>query len=81
MLAGQSNIVRTCAPRKSGAYHFSAPRCAFIGIIFGVVYWQTGNLLTAIIAHVPYDIWALRYLNREMHRLGLFDKPDWAARR
>lgn len=46
-----------------------------IGLLFGVVFWQTGSLLAVIIAHVIYDIWALRYLNREMHRLGLFDEP------
>lgn len=50
-----------------------------IGAVFGVVYWQTGSLLTVMIAHVLYDIWALRYLNREMHRLGLFDEPDPAS--
>ena len=46
-----------------------------IGLIFGAVYWYTGSLLGVIIAHVLYDIWALRYLTREMHRLGLFDEP------
>lgn len=44
-----------------------------IGIIFGIVYWLTGSLLAVMIGHVLYDVWALRYLNREMHRLGLFD--------
>jgi len=44
-----------------------------IGILFGVVYWQTGSLLTVMIGHVLYDVWALRYLNREMHRLNLFE--------
>lgn len=42
-----------------------------IGVIFGVVYWQTGSLLTVMIAHALYDIWALRYLHREFVRLGL----------
>lgn len=46
-----------------------------IGAIFGVFYWQTGSLLAAMIGHALYDIWALRYLHREMHRLGLFDAP------
>lgn len=46
-----------------------------IGVIFGAVYWYTGSLLAVIIAHILYDIWALRYLNREMHRLRLFDEP------
>lgn len=43
-----------------------------IGVVFGIVYWQTRSLLAVMIAHVLYDIWALRYLNREMHRMGLF---------
>lgn len=47
-----------------------------IGLVFGLVYWQTGSLLAVIIAHVLYDIWALRYLNREMHRLGLFEETE-----
>ncbi len=47
-----------------------------IGLVFGAVYWQTGSLLVVIVAHVVYDIWALRYLNREMHRLGLFEEPQ-----
>lgn len=47
-----------------------------IGVLFGVVYWYTGSLLAVMIAHVIYDVWALRYLNREMHRLGLFDEAD-----
>lgn len=42
-----------------------------IGVMFGVVYWQTGSLLTVMIAHALYDIWALRYLHREFVRLGL----------
>ncbi len=47
-----------------------------IGLMFGVAYWLTDSLLAVIIAHVLYDVWALRYLNREMHRLGLFDTPE-----
>lgn len=46
-----------------------------IGVLFGVVYWLSGSLLAVMIAHVIYDIWALRYLNRAMHRLNLFDDP------
>lgn len=46
-----------------------------IGVLFGIVYWQTSSLLAVVIAHVLYDIWALRYLNRETHRLSLFDDP------
>lgn len=50
-----------------------------IGILFGAVYWQTGSLLAVMIAHVLYDVWALRHLNREMHRLGLFETPPTAS--
>lgn len=61
------------------AMHFAQPLILallfVIGLAFGVVYWQTGSLLAVMIAHVLYDIWALRYLNREMQRLGLFDDP------
>lgn len=46
-----------------------------IGVLFGLVYWSTGSALAVMIAHVLYDVWALRYLNREMHRLGLFEDP------
>jgi uncharacterized protein len=46
-----------------------------IGVLFGVAYHESGSLLAVMIAHVLYDVWALRYLNREMHRLGLFDEP------
>lgn len=51
-----------------------------IGVLFGVVYWYTGSALAVMIAHVLYDVWALRYLNREMHRLNLFDEPGPLAK-
>ena len=64
------------------ALHLATPLITvlllFIGIIFGIVYWITGSLLTVMIGHVLYDVWALRYLNREMHRLNLFEPPDAA---
>jgi hypothetical protein len=41
-----------------------------IGVIFGVVYWWTGSLMTAMIGHAVYDVWALHVLHRELHRLG-----------
>lgn len=47
-----------------------------IGVMFGVVYWQTGSLLTVMIAHALYDIWALRYLHRAFVRLGLVQAPQ-----
>ena len=42
-----------------------------VGAIFGTIYWLTGSLLTVMIGHTLYDIWALRYLHREFVRLGL----------
>ncbi|MFA9199684.1 MAG: lysostaphin resistance A-like protein [Cypionkella sp.] len=50
-----------------------------IGVIFGIVYWWTGSLLTVVIGHVLYDIWALRVLHRELVRLGHSDTPPAAA--
>jgi uncharacterized protein len=42
-----------------------------VGALFGVVFWLTGSLFAVMLAHVLYDIWALRYLHREFVRLGL----------
>ena len=50
-----------------------------IGLIFGVVYWWTGSLLTVVIAHTIYDIWALRVLHRELARLGLLAREEPSA--
>jgi uncharacterized protein len=48
-----------------------------IGVLFGVVYWWTESLLTVMIAHTLYDIWALAVLRRELVRLGyLSEKPE-----
>lgn len=62
------------------AMHFGKPLITallfVIGAVFGVVYWQTGSLLTVMIAHVLYDIWALRHVHSEMLRLGLIDPQD-----
>lgn len=44
-----------------------------IGVLFGLVYWQTGSLLAVMIGHVLYDIWALRYLHDSFLRLGLLE--------
>ena len=62
------------------AVHFAKPVVAaiifVIGALFGVVYWQTGSLLTVMIGHALYDVFALWYVQREMHRLGLIDARD-----
>lgn len=50
-----------------------------IGIVFGVVYWWTGSLLTAMVGHAIYDVWALRTLHHEMTRLGYFTPTETAS--
>lgn len=51
-----------------------------IGCLFGIVYWWTGSLLIVAIGHAIYDVWALRYLQSELLRLGLIgsDVPPLA---
>lgn len=44
-----------------------------IGILFGVIYEATGSLLIVMIGHAVYDIFALAYLQDELHRLRVFD--------
>ena len=46
-----------------------------IGCLFGAIYWQTGSLLIVITGHAVYDVYALWSLQKEMHRLGVFDEP------
>lgn len=41
-----------------------------VGVIMGLVYWWTGSLLTVMIGHALYDVWALRRLHLEFIRLG-----------
>ncbi len=48
-----------------------------IGVLFGVVYFYTGSLLTVILAHALYDVFALAYLQRRLHQIGYFS--DHAA--
>ena len=58
--------------------HFAQPFISalifVIGCLFGVVYWQTGSLLTVMVAHAVYDVYALWALQRAMHRFGVFDE-------
>ena len=55
--------------------HFGKPLIMalifLIGALFGVVYAVTGSLLTVMIAHAVYDVFALKYLFAEMRRLEL----------
>lgn len=44
-----------------------------IGCTFGVFYVALDSLLAVMIAHTLYDVWAIWYVQNEMHRLGVFD--------
>lgn len=46
-----------------------------IGVVFGAIYWLTGSLLIVIVGHTLYDVFALWYLQRELHRMGFFNPP------
>jgi membrane protease YdiL (CAAX protease family) len=57
--------------------HWAKPLVAFliavIGLIFAGAYLATGSLLAVMIGHAVYDVWALWFLQEEMHRLRVFD--------
>jgi len=57
--------------------HFAQPLNSalifIIGCLFGMVYWSTASLLTVIIAHAVYDVYALWALQKAMHEFGVFD--------
>ena len=70
--------------------HFAKPLnsalIVVIGCLFGVIYAATGSLLTVMIGHAVYDIYAIWALQEAFHRLGVFDDtrpggllPDGAA--
>ena len=50
-----------------------------VGVITGLVYWWTGSLLTVMIGHALYDVWALRRLHLEFIRLGYAPVTDDAV--
>lgn len=56
--------------------HFARPLIAAIiftvGVVFGCVFWITGSLLTVMVAHALYDVFALWYVQKELHRLRVF---------
>lgn len=66
------------------AVHFARPVITLlvflVGALFGLVYWQTGSLLTVMIGHALYDVWALRYLLSEFRRLGLTESAPTLAK-
>jgi len=49
-----------------------------IGCTFGVFYVALDSLLAVMIGHTLYDVWAIWYVQNEMHRLGVFDEADEA---
>ncbi len=55
--------------------HLAKPVIAVVifvlGALFGSVYAVTGSLVTVIIGHAIYDIWATRTLHRTLKRLDL----------
>ncbi|MGX7952700.1 CPBP family intramembrane glutamic endopeptidase [Tsuneonella sp. HG249] len=61
-------------------FHLAKPQVGalifMIGLMFGAVYWWTGSLLTAIIGHAVYDVWALHVLRSELLRLGYINPPE-----
>lgn len=68
------------------AMHMAKPVISAIllamGLLFGYVYWASGSLLLVMIGHAVYDVFAIAYLQREMHRLQVFgsnDTPDQDA--
>jgi len=60
--------------------HFAKPVISaiifVIGAFFAVIYWQTGSLLAVMIGHALYDVYALWYVQKELHRIGYFDEEQ-----
>lgn len=65
------------------AIHFAKLRVAVfifaIGCVFGLLYIALESLLAVMIGHALYDVWALWFVQKEMHRLGVFDELETAA--
>ncbi|MGX7926200.1 CPBP family intramembrane glutamic endopeptidase [Tsuneonella sp. HG094] len=63
-------------------FHVAKPPIAamlfVIGLVFAAVFWFTGSLMTVIVGHVVYDIWAIVALHRELARLELLPNPTRA---
>mgnify|MGYP000100173712 CR=1 FL=1 len=57
--------------------HFAKPLVAAIifaiGVLFGCIYWLSDSLLAVMIGHALYDVFALWYVQKEMHRLAVFE--------
>ena len=63
--------------------HFAQPAISallfVIGCLFGWIYWQTGSLLTVMVGHTVYDVYAIWALRKAMHELNIFEdhrSPD-----
>lgn len=63
-------------------FHMAKPPIAAmlfaIGLVFAAVFWFTGSLMTVIVGHVVYDIWAIIALHRELARLDLLPRSNSA---
>ncbi|MEO0642608.1 MAG: type II CAAX endopeptidase family protein [Pseudomonadota bacterium] len=62
------------------AIHFAKPINSalifVIGCLFGGIYWANGSLLTVIIGHAVYDVYAIWALQEALHRFGIFDEHE-----
>ncbi|MDJ0977673.1 MAG: type II CAAX endopeptidase family protein [Erythrobacter sp.] len=71
-------VALTLASALFAAIHFAKPLNSalifVIGCLFGLVYWRTGSLLTVMIGHAVYDIYALWALQEALHKLGVFEE-------
>lgn len=50
-----------------------------IGCVFGGVYWASQSLLTVIVAHAVYDVYALWALQEALHRMGIATEAQIAG--
>lgn len=79
----EAPLAITLAAGLFALIHFARPLNSAlifaIGCLFGVVYWVTGSLLSVILAHAVYDVYALWALQEALHRLGMATAPGIAG--
>lgn len=49
---------------------------AVIGCVFTILYITLESLLAVMIGHALYDVWAIWYIQNEMHRLNVFEGAE-----
>lgn len=73
-------IAVICAAALFAAIHFAQPLNSalifIIGGLFGIVYWTSGSLLTVMVGHAVYDVYAIWALQEALHKLGVFDEES-----